>query len=193
VTNAIRDKRSSAKSDITTFKVGAIIGVIVSIACLVSIFFFPFVSIVSEVMGISDFVVWILILSSVGATPLTAYEFGASLLGIKKTVVWCWNTTIRIIPLTILAVAIFLIASLIILSIGGIIGIFATPIWLYRSRKTLRETAWVETHEEPPYDYTPPSQAQEPPTAHNKANFCTNCGAKNENNANYCPKCGKQQ
>jgi len=191
VTNAIRDKRVSAKSDITTFKIGAIIGVIASIACLVSIFFFPFVPMVAEAWGLSEFVVWILVLSSVGATPLTAYEFGASLLGIKKTVVWCWNTTIRIIPLTILAVAIFLIASLVILSIGGIIGIFATPIWWYRARKTLRETAWVETQEEPQYNYTPPSQ--EPPTLFAKANYCANCGAKNENNANYCPICGKQQ
>jgi hypothetical protein len=172
--------------------VGAAVGVIVSIACLVSIFFFPFVSIVSEAMGVSVFVVWILILSSVGATPLTAYEFGSAFLVLRKVCGWWWrNVCRRIIPISFLAIALYVITIGFVVMIAGVASVFVAPYFLWKARRTLRETAWVETQEEPQYDYTPPPQ--ESPTANIRANYCTNCGAKNNNNANYCIKCGKQQ
>jgi hypothetical protein len=82
------------------------------------------------------------ILLTMVSFPLVAYGWGAGILGIKRTVGWAWRN-IRVIPIGIFAIVIFLLAAAFIIWIGVIAGIIAAPYLLYKAHKTLRETEWV--------------------------------------------------
>ncbi|MDR2203803.1 MAG: zinc ribbon domain-containing protein [Nitrososphaerota archaeon] len=69
------------------------------------------------------------------------------------------------------------------------------PYWWYKARKTLRETAYIETLPESAYTYPPPPTPlpYQPTQATNaKANFCPKCGTPIKSEANFCKNCGKQ-
>jgi len=180
VIKEMRNRRSDAKSDRLLFKIGAILGCVVAA--------FVALGIVVGLLNAAPW--WYFAFCAFGL--FAPYTAGAQLLGLKKTVMWCWRSTIKIIPLTVLAVIIFLVAFLFILAIGVVIGIIATPFWLHNARKLLRETAWVETTPEPTYNFTLPPQTQTPPISNPTANYCKYCGNQAVPNANYCKHCGNQ-
>jgi len=204
VINAIRKKRDSAKSDKTLFKIGAVVGVIVVIAIVCAfIFGFPTFMRLVEDSGLDSsaislagpmFTLFALLLLGFGLL-IGPYSYGAGFVGIKKTIMWCWRSTIKIIPLTAAAALILILLSLFILAAGSIIGFFVTPYWLHKGKKFLRETAWVETLPESAYTYPPPPTPppyQPTQTTNTAANFCRNCGKPTAPNATFCIHCGKQ-
>jgi hypothetical protein len=179
----LRNRRKSAKTDIKIFQIFAVLGFIILLIALILSYTDMFST---GYMDLSALSITVAVIVAGIVLLLFPYGWGASTLGIKKTIIWCWNN-VRVIPLGIL---VFIILLVFIFGVGGIIGVFATPIWLYRARKFLRNTEWVETAEEPTYNFTqPPFQA--PPTSHN-ANFCKHCGNKIDPDARYCKKCGNQ-
>jgi hypothetical protein len=183
----IQQKRRNAKTDITLFKVSVVVGGIIGVLAII---LGVFLGIVSETPLITTFTS---LISGIGGAIVLlvvfSYGLGAGLIGLKKTVGWCWRSTIKIIPLTILAVIVFLVLFLFILAIGSVLGLIITPIILYRARNFLRDTAWVETLD-PSYTDAPPPTA--PTMANARANFCPNCGKTVAPEATFCIHCGKQ-
>ena len=194
VLNAIREKRGSAKNDILLFKIGAIAGAIITLCLIVFEVAFGLPAVLQEVGSIDALTGLVSILLVAISLVVQSYGAGAGLVGIKKTLLWCWRSTIKIIPLTILAAIIFLVLFLLILAVGSVIGVFAMPYWWYKARKTIRETAYIETLPESAYTYPPPPppQYQTAQTTNTAANFCRNCGKPTATNATFCIHCGKQ-
>lgn|GEM_PF-6767263 len=180
IINEVKRQRQKARTDIIFFKVFAVLGGISSILAIIYGVYSGAAAEMPLITTIGGAIVGLLV---------CPYFFGASMIGLKKTVGWCWRSTIKIIPLTILAAIILLILSLIILAAGSIIGLFITPVILYKARKLLRETEWVETYQEPPCNYTPSANE---PLMDTKANFCTNCGSAVANENAFCTHCGKK-
>jgi hypothetical protein len=175
----VRQKRQKAKTDITFFKAFAVLGGILAVLAIIYGVYSGYVAEMSLINAVGGAIVGLLVLP---------YIIGAGLMGLKKTIGWCWRTTIIIIPFTLLAAIILLVLSLFILAIGWTIGLFITPIILYRARNLLRDTAWVETLA-PSYTYAPPPTA---PTVSTNANFCIHCGKPLVPESKFCIHCGKQ-
>jgi hypothetical protein len=126
-------------------------------------------------------IIWALIPILALFSPLIAYGSGAGILGIKKLAELVWNNSI-IISLLLL---------LLIIPIGLFVGPFVAPYWLYKARKTLRETAYIETLPESAFIYPTPPPYQPTQTTTTKSNFCPHCGAPINPEDNFCKACGK--
>ncbi|MDR2203802.1 MAG: hypothetical protein LBE76_05850 [Nitrososphaerota archaeon] len=90
-------KRGSAKNDLLLFKIGVVAGAII-MTSLIFLIGFGLPAVVQEFSSAGVLAQVILVLLAGLILIVQSYGFGAGLVGIKKTVLWCWRSTSESFP-----------------------------------------------------------------------------------------------